>query len=94
MISLLMLLVVLVAVVAIFATTPVGKRLAVGLGLRDHVAGAAPNRDVEFLIERCGGDRTEALRRVAAERERFPALGEADHYRRAIRRILQEQKRD
>ncbi|MBK7949949.1 MAG: hypothetical protein IPK00_14650 [Deltaproteobacteria bacterium] len=94
MISLLMTVVVLVAVVAIFATTPVGKRLAVGLGLRDHVAGAAPSRDVEFLLERCGGDRAEALRRVAAERERFPALGEADHYRRAIRRILQEQKRD
>lgn len=94
MLSLLMALAVLVAVVAIFATTPIGKRLAVGLGLRDHVAGAAPSRDVEFLLERCGGDRAEAHRRVAAERERFPALGEADHYRRAIRRILLEQKRD
>ena len=87
-------LVVLAAVVAIFATTPLGKRLAVGIGLRDHVAGAAPSGDVEFLLERCGGDRAEALRRVAAERERFPALGEAEHYRRAIRRLLAESPSD
>ncbi|MFO0691045.1 MAG: hypothetical protein U0900_20270 [Myxococcota bacterium] len=93
MLTLLMALVVLAAVVAIFATTPLGKRLAVGVGLRDHVAGAAPSRDVEFLLERCGGDRAEARRRIDAERERFPALGEADHYRRAIRRILEEQRR-
>lgn len=92
MISLLIAFAVLVAVIAIFATTRVGKQLAVRIGLRDRVAGAAPSRDVEFLLERCGGDRAEALRRVAAESERFPALGEADHYRRAIRRILQEQK--
>lgn len=92
MLTLLMALVVLAAVVAIFATTPVGRRLAVRIGLRDRVAGAAPTQDVEFLIARCGGDRAEARRRVDAERERFPALAEADHYRRAIRRILQEQQ--
>lgn len=92
MLTLLMALVVLAAVVAIFATTPAGRRLAVGIGLRDHVAGAAPRSDVDFLLARCGGDQAEARRRVEAERERFPALPEADHYRRAIRRILQEQQ--
>jgi hypothetical protein len=87
-------LVVLTAVLAIFATTPAGRRLAVRIGLRDHVAGAANSEDVGFLLQRCGNDRVEALRRVAAERERFPDLSEADHYRRAIRRLLAESQRD
>jgi hypothetical protein len=94
MITILMALAILVAVAAIFSTTPIGRRLAVRVGLRDHVAGAASSEDVAFLMTRCGHDRAEALRRVAAERERFPALGEAEHYRRAIRRILQEQRDD
>lgn len=87
-------LVVLAAVLAIFATTPLGRRVAVRIGLRDHVAGAARSEDVDFLLQRCGNDRVEALRRVAAERDRFPDLTEADHYRRAIRRLLAESKRD
>jgi hypothetical protein len=94
MLSAVMGLVVLAAVLAIFATTRVGRRVAVRIGLRDHVAGAASSEDIDFLVHRCGNDRVEALRRVAAERERFPALSEADHYRRAIRRILAESKRD
>ena len=94
MLSAVMGLVVLAAVLAIFATTTVGRRVAVRIGMRDHVAGAASSEDVGFLLQRCGDDRVEALRRVAAERERFPDLSEADHYRRAIRRLLGETKFD
>jgi len=93
MLGALMVIVVLFAVLAIFATTPRGRRLAVRIGLRDHVAGAAPSEDVEFLYRRCGHDRAEVERRLAAERERYPALCEADHYRRAIRRLLNESER-
>lgn len=94
MLSAVMGLLVLAAVLAIFATTRVGRRVAVRIGLRDHVAGAASSEDVDFLVHRCGNDPVEARRRVAAERERFPDLPEADHYRRAIRRLLAESKRD
>ena len=94
MLSAVMGLVVLAAVLAIFATTRIGRRVAVRIGLRDHVAGAASSEDVGFLLHRCGNDRVEALRRVAAERERVPDLPEAEHYRRAIRRLLGESKRD
>ncbi len=87
-------LVVLAAVLAIFLTTKVGRRVGVRIGLRNHVAGAASSEDVDFLVRRCGNDRVEALRRVAVERERLPDLSEADHYRRAIRRLLAESKRD
>jgi hypothetical protein len=87
-------LVVLAAVLAIFATTKAGRRVGVRIGLRDHVAGAASSEDVDFLLHHCGNDRVEALRRVTAERERFPDLCEADHYRRAIRRLLSESKHD
>lgn len=92
MISLLMAALVLAAVVAVFATTRAGSGLAARLGLRSPVSGAASGEDVEFLLTRCGGDPVEVARRIAAERERFPALGEADHYRRAIRRLLNEQR--
>lgn len=94
MLTAVLLVVVLAAVLAIFATTPAGRRIAVQIGLRDRVAGAATSEDVDFLLLRCGNDRAEALRRVAFERERFPELCEADHYRRAIRRVLAEGKRD
>jgi len=94
MLSAVLLVVVLAAVLAIFATTKAGRRIAVRIGLRDHVAGAATSEDVDFLLLRCGHDRAEALRRVAVERERFPELCEADHYRRAIRKVLAEEKRD
>jgi hypothetical protein len=87
-------LVVLAAVLAIFATTRIGRRVAVRIGLRDHVAGAASSEDVGFLLRRCGNDRVEVARRVAVERDRSPDLSEADHYRRAIRRLLAEAERD
>lgn len=94
MLSVLSALVVLAVVLAIFATTPAGRRIAVRLGLRDWVAGAASSEDVAFLLGRCGDDRAEMARRLEAERVRFPALTEAEHCRRAIRRILQEQRED
>ena len=87
-------LVVLATVLAIFATTATGRRLVAKVGLRGPVAGGAPGEDVEFLLRRCRGDVAEVARRVAAERERFPALTEADHYRRAIRRLLAESPAD
>jgi hypothetical protein len=87
-------LVVLVAVLAIFATTKPGRRVAAAIGLRTGVAGAATCEDVDFLLGRCGNDPVEVARRVAAERARFPDLSEADHYRRAIRRLLGEAASD
>ena len=93
MLSALMGLAVLAAVLAIFATTKSGRRVAVRIGLRDHVAGAATSEDVEFFLLRCGNDRAGALRRIAVERERFPDLCEADPHRRAIRKLLAESKR-
>lgn len=82
--------VVLACVLAIFATTKPGRRLVAALGLRGAVSGAATSDDVDFLLGRCGNDPREVARRIAAERERYPDLCEADHYRRAIRRLLAE----
>ena len=90
MFSALTALVVLAVVLAIFATTKPGRRIAAALGLRTDFAGAATSEDVDFLLGRCGNDPVEVARRIAAERERFPDLSEADHYRRAIRRLLAE----
>jgi len=78
------------ATLAVFATTTRGRELAKRIGLRDHVKGAAPSDDVRFLVDACRGDRREAASRVEAERRRFPELSEADHYRRAIRKVLAE----
>ena len=54
------------------------------------VPGAAPSDDVRYLLEACGGDRREVERRLDAERERLPDLTEAEHYRRAIRKVMAE----
>lgn len=75
---------------AIFATTKRGQSIAKQIGFRDRVPDAAPTEDVDFLRSACGGDRSEAERRLAAERERFPELTEAEHYRRAIRKVMAE----
>jgi hypothetical protein len=88
--KLLLLLLVGVATLAVFATTAHGREIGKRIGLRDHVKGAAPSGDVKFLLDACGGDRREAASRVESERNRFPELSEADHYRRAIRKILSE----
>jgi hypothetical protein len=80
----------IVATLAIFATTRPGREIAKRIGLRDHVKGAASSEDVSFLLSACGGDRRLAEERVRVERERLPDLTEAEHYRRAIRKVLAE----
>ena len=45
-----------------------------------------------FLLEACDGDRAELERRVAVERDRYPDLTEAEHFRRAIRKVLAERE--
>ncbi len=84
------LVVAVVAVVGIFATTRHGRALRKRMGLRDNVPGAASTDDLAYLVQLCDGDRDEAARRVAAERDRFPDLTEAEHYRRAIRKGVNE----
>jgi hypothetical protein len=75
---------------AIFLTTRSGGEIAKRIGLRNRVAGAASSEDVEFLRTACDGDRMQVDRRLQIERERYPELTEADHYRRAIRKVLAE----
>jgi len=89
-VDVLVLVVAVFAVVAIFATTQRGREMRKRVGFRDTVSGAAPTDDVAYLVQLCEGDRDEAARRVAAERDRFPDLTEADHYRRAIRKGVNE----
>jgi len=84
----------LLATVAVFATTKRGREIAKRVGLRRIVPDAASDEDVAYLLQACGGDRDEVGRRIAAERERFPDLTEADHYRRAIRRVFAERDRE
>ena len=79
-----------VATLAGFATTRAGRAMRKRIGRRDGVPGAAPREDVQFLLQACGGDRAEVERRLAVERERLPDLTEAEHYRRAIRKVMAE----
>ena len=78
------------ATVAIFATTRPGKELAKRIGFRDRVPGAAPSGDVAYLLDCCDGNRNEVERRLSVERDRYPDLTEAEHYRRAIRKVFAE----
>ena len=87
-----LLLLVAIGTLAVFATTARGRELGKRIGLRDHVKGAAPSEDVKFLLAACNGDADEAARRVEAERNRFSELTEAEHYRRAIRKVLAERE--
>jgi hypothetical protein len=87
-----MLLLAAIGTLAIFATTRPGRELAKRIGLRDHVAGAAPSEDVAFLLKACDGDRDEVERRLAVERSLVSELEEAEHYRRAIRKILAQRE--
>ena len=87
-----MLLLIGAATLAIFATTARGREIAKRTGFRDRVKGAASSEDVAFLLEACGGDPREAARRIQIERGRFSELTEAEHYRRAIRKVLAERK--
>ena len=90
--DLLYLLVAIAALVFVFSTTQAGRDVMKRVGFRDKVPGAAPSDDVDYLLSLCGGDRNDAARRVEAERERFPDLTEAEHYRRAIRKGMAERE--
>jgi len=80
----------LVCTLAIFATTRSGREILKRIGFRDHVPDAASSEDVEYLRSACDGDSAEVERRLAVERERYPELTEAEHYRRAIRKVFVE----
>lgn len=82
------LLLALIGTIAVFLTTKRGKEVAKRVGLRDRVSGAAKSEDVSYLLSACEGDRSEMKRRIETERARFPDLTEAEHYRRAIRRVM------
>ena len=86
----LLLILAVVGTLAVFATTRSGRELRKRVGFRDGVPGAAPKEDVRFLLDACDGDLAEVERRIAVERERVPALTEAEHYRRAIRKVMSE----
>lgn len=88
--TVLMVLLVAGVTIAVFATTRRGREIAKRIGFRDRVAGAASSRDVAYLLSACDGDRALLERRIEAERERFPDLTEAEHYRRAIRKVFGE----
>jgi hypothetical protein len=88
----LLLLLAIGATLAVFATTRPGRELAKRIGLRDYVPGAASSEDVAFLLGACDGDRAEVERRLEVERKRLPDLSEAEHYRRAIRKVLAERE--
>ena len=76
--------------IAVFATTKPGREIAKRIGFRNHVPGAATSEDVAYLLSACHDDRALLERRVEVERHRFPALTEAEHYRRAIRKVMAE----
>jgi len=90
--TLLFALLVLLATFLIFLTTNRGREVAKRIGLRDRVVGAATSEDLGYLRSACHDDPREVERRIAAERARFPDLTEADHVRRAIRKIFAERK--
>jgi hypothetical protein len=84
----------ILATAAVFLTTTRGREVAKRIGLRNRVAGAATSEDLVFLLSRCAGGAAEVERRIEAERARFPDLTEADHVRRAIRKVLAEADRE
>jgi hypothetical protein len=88
----LMILLALAVTIAIFATTSAGREIAKRIGFRDHVSGAATSEDVAYLLSACDGDRAALKERVEAERLRYPDLTEAEHYRRAIRKVFAERE--
>jgi hypothetical protein len=79
------------AVLAVFLTTDAGRRWAGRLGVPTPFGRGRVDPDTRrYLLDACGGDRREMIRRVEAERTRFPALPEAELYRRAVRTVVQE----
>ena len=85
-----MLALVVAVTIAVFATTKPGREIAKRIGFRDHVPGAATSEDVAYLLSACHEDHAALERRVEAERNRFPDLTEAEHFRRAIRKVMAE----
>ncbi len=94
MMAALTLLIAVLGTLAIFATTRTGREWMKRLGLRDRVPGAAPSADVDYLLRAWAGDRAVAEGLLEAERERYPELTEAEHYRRAIRKVFREHHND
>jgi hypothetical protein len=90
--SFIVLVLVIAATIAVFATTTAGRKIAKRIGLRDRVAGAATSEDVSYLLSACNGDLASLERRVEAERVKYPDLNEAEHYRRAIRKVFTERE--
>jgi hypothetical protein len=88
----LMLMLVIAVTIAIFATTGAGREIAKRIGFRDRVPGAATSEDVAYLLSACHGDRAALEERIEAERLRYPDLTEAEHYRRAIRKVFAERE--
>lgn len=88
----LMLMLALAVTLAIFATTSAGREIAKRIGFRDHVPGAASSEDVAYLLSACDGDRAALKERIEAERLRYPDQTEAEHYRRAIRKVFAERE--
>jgi len=86
----LLLLLAIIGTLAIFATTTRGREIMKSIGMRDRVPGAAPSDDVAYLLSLCRNDEGEATRRLGLEREQVPDLTEAEHYRRAIRKVRTE----
>jgi hypothetical protein len=84
----LMLVIAVLATLAIFATTRSGREIAKRIGFRDRVHGAGTSEDVAYLLSACHNDRSVAEGLVQAERERYPDLTEAEHYRKAIRKVF------
>ncbi len=84
----LMLLVAVVTVSAIFSTTNRGRRWLGAMGVSNFRIKRIPAEDLEFLLDSCGRDTAEVKRRLEAERIRYPALDEAQIYRKAIRREI------
>lgn len=82
----------MIATLAIFATTKPGREVLKRIGLRDRVPGAARSDDVDYLRSACEGDLVEAERRLEVERMMYPDLTEADHYRRAIRKVFNDRE--
>ena len=82
------LIIVVAAVGWLFLTTDAGQRLAKTLRIRRIVTDAAPDEDVEYLLRVCGGDSSEAERRVGEAWKANPEMTEAQAYRRAIRAHL------
>ena len=84
----LILLLAIAATLAIFATTTTGRALTKRLGFRDRVPGAASSDDMAYLLKACDGDTAELKRRISVESERYPEMTEAEHVRRAIRKVF------